>query len=81
MVDSAGKVTLCPGKTFLHTMRTKFNLDAYSHLGLSQTNAPLPFRPMYLIPSICGSTRKPALHNICEFSEIDVFYPVFPNLR
>ena len=56
--------------------RTKFNLDDYSHLGSSQTKAPLPSGSMHLIPSICGSTRKPALHNIYEFSEIDVFYPV-----
>ena len=81
MVDSAGKVTLSPGKLFSIQSRTKFNLEAYSHLGSSQTNAPLPFGSMYLIPSICGSTRKPALHNIYEFSEIDVFYPVFPSLR
>ena len=81
MVDSAGKVTLSPRKTFLHTMSTKFNLDAYSHLGSSQINTPLPFGPMYLISSICGSTRKPASHNIYEFREVDVFYPVFPSLR
>ena len=27
-----------------------------------------PFGPVYLIPRICGSTGKPAVHNIYEFS-------------
>ena len=36
---------------------------------------------MYLIPSICGSTRKPAAHNFYEFSVKGLFCPVFSSFR
>ena len=36
---------------------------------------------MYLIPSICGSTRKPAVHNFYEFSVKGLFCPVFSSFR
>ena len=36
---------------------------------------------MYLIPSICGSTRKPAVHNFYEFSVKGLFCLVFSSFR
>ena len=36
---------------------------------------------MYLIPSICGSTRKPAVHNFYEFSVKGLFCPVVSSFR
>ena len=36
---------------------------------------------MYLISSICGSIRKPAVHNFYEFSVKGLFCPVFSSFR